>query len=217
MRKILTSIFLFFITMSANAQVVLDNNTIEDIVKNEQQYYNDILKLYLSDDPFLRVDDIALIYYGQAYTPHYNPGHDENEKALKKYHDEGNSAAAYNTAKKIFEYNPVSLNALFNLLTTAKSLNKSDEEYNSYAKKYMGILNMIVQYGDGKSSKTAFRVISPDDQNYVLYHQLGVEKEVSRDLDTGTLCSIVIIEPTPEFQARRIYFDLSLFLKHTSK
>ena len=58
----MTSIFLFFIVMSANAQVVLDNNTIEDIVKNEQQYYNDILKLYLSDDPFLRVDDIALIY-----------------------------------------------------------------------------------------------------------------------------------------------------------
>ena len=74
MRKILTSIFLFFITMSANAQVVLDNNTIEDIVKNEQQYYNDILKLYLSDDPFLRVDDIALIKFHQAVIVVFNFG-----------------------------------------------------------------------------------------------------------------------------------------------
>ena len=217
MRKILTAIALVFGILSANAQVILDNATIEDIVKNEKTYYNDILSLYLNDDPLLRVDDIALIYYGQAFTPQYNPGHDENEKALKKFHDAGDNVEVYNTAKKILEYNPVSLNALFNLITTAKALGKSEDEYKSYAKKYLGILDMIVKYCDGKSSRTAFRVISPDDQNYVLYHQLGVKKEISRDLDTETLCSIIIVEPTPEFQSRRIYFDLSLFLKHTSK
>lgn len=217
MRKILATIAIILATATAGAQAVLDNATIEEIVKNEKTYYNDILSLYMNDDPLLRVDDIALIYYGQAFTPQYNPGHDENEKALKKYHDEGNNAEAYKTAKKILEYNPVSLNALFNLINTSKALGKSDEEYQSYAKKYLGILDMIVKYGDGKSSSTAFRVISPDDQNYVLYHQLGIQNEISRDLDTETLCSIIIVEPTPEFQSRRIYFDLSLFLKHTSK
>ena len=143
MRKLFTAIALFLATFTASSQVILDNATIEEIVKNEKSYYNDILNLYLNDDPFLRVDDIALVYYGQAFMPQYNPGGDENEKALKKFFEEDNYAEAYKTAKKILEYNPVSLNALFNLIKTSKALNKSEEEYNSYVKKYLGIIVLL--------------------------------------------------------------------------
>ena len=217
MRKLFTAIALFLATFTASSQVILDNDTIEEIVKNEKSYYNDILNLYLNDDPFLRVDDIALVYYGQAFMPQYNPGGDENEKALKKFFEEDNYAEAYKTAKKILEYNPVSLNALFNLIKTSKALNKSEEEYNSYVKKYLGIIDMIAQYGDGKSSKSAFRIITPDDQDYVLFGKLGVGKVITQEFDRETLCNMVIVEPTQEFQSRRVYFDLTLFLTHVSE
>lgn len=217
MRKLFTAIALFLATFTASSQVILDNATIEEIVKNEKSYYNDILNLYLNDDPFLRVDDIALVYYGQAFMPQYNPGGDENEKALKKFFEEDNYAEAYKTAKKILEYNPVSLNALFNLIKTSKALNKSEEEYNSYVKKYLGIIDMIAQYGDGKSSKSAFRIITPDDQDYVLFGKLGVGKVITQEFDRETLCNMVIVEPTQEFQSRRVYFDLTLFLTHVSE
>lgn len=217
MRKLFTAIALFLATFTASSQVILDNATIEEIVKNEKSYYNDILNLYLNDDPFLRVDDIALVYYGQAFMPQYNPGGDENEKALKKFFEEDNYAQAYKTAKKILEYNPVSLNALFNLIKTSKALNKSEEEYNSYVKKYLGIIDMIAQYGDGKSSKSAFRIITPDDQDYVLFGKLGVGKVITQEFDRETLCNMVIVEPTQEFQSRRVYFDLTLFLTHVSE
>lgn len=217
MRKLFTTIALFLATFTASSQVILDNATIEEIVKNEKSYYNDILNLYLNDDPFLRVDDIALVYYGQAFMPQYNPGGDENEKALKKFFEEDNYAEAYKTAKKILEYNPVSLNALFNLIKTSKALNKSEEEYNSYVKKYLGIIDMIAQYGDGKSSKSAFRIITPDDQDYVLFGKLGVGKVITQEFDRETLCNMVIVEPTQEFQSRRVYFDLTLFLTHVSE
>lgn len=217
MRKLFTAIALFLATFTASSQVILDNATIEEIVKNEKSYYNDILNLYLNDDPFLRVDDIALVYYGQAFMPQYNPGGDENEKALKKFFEEDNYTEAYKTAKKILEYNPVSLNALFNLIKTSKALNKSEEEYNSYVKKYLGIIDMIAQYGDGKSSKSAFRIITPDDQDYVLFGKLGVGKVITQEFDRETLCNMVIVEPTQEFQSRRVYFDLTLFLTHVSE
>lgn len=217
MRKLFTAIALFLATFTASSQVILDNATIEEIVKNEKSYYNDILNLYLNDDPFLRVDDIALVYYGQAFMPQYNPGGDENEKALKKFFEEDNYAEAYKTAKKILEYNPVSLNALFNLIKASKALNKSEEEYNSYVKKYLGIIDMIAQYGDGKSSKSAFRIITPDDQDYVLFGKLGVGKVITQEFDRETLCNMVIVEPTQEFQSRRVYFDLTLFLTHVSE
>lgn len=215
MRKSLTALVLCLAAFIADAQVLLDYRTIEDIVKNERQYFDDIVNLYKNDDPMLRLDDIALVYYGQAFLPQYDPENDENEKALKKFHDTGNHAKAYSTAKMILEYNPVSLNALFNLLISSKELGKSQEEFDSYAKKYQGILSMITQYGRGDSSGSPFKVIDSDDQNYVLFHELEIEKEYSRKLDAETLCNIIYVEPSHKFQYRRVYFDLSLCLKHT--
>ena len=215
MKKFITTLALCLVTFITNAQVFLDYATIEDIVKNEREYFDEIVGIYKSDDPMIRLDDIALVYYGQAFLPQYNPGNDENEKALKRFHDAGNHAEAYNTAQKIMEYNPVSLNALFNLLIASKELGKSQEEFESYANKYQRILNMITEYGNGNSANSPFRVITPDDQNYVLFHELEIEKEISRELDTETLCNMIIVEPSKKFQFRRVYFDLSLFLKHT--
>lgn len=217
MKKFITTLVLCFGIFVANAQVFLDYATIEDIVKNEREYFDEIVDIYKNDDPMIRLDDIALVYYGQAFLPQYNPGNDENEKALKRFHDAGNHAEAYNTAKKIIEYNPVSLNALFNLLISSKELGKCKEEFDSYANKYQKILNMITEYGKGNTADSPFKVINPDDQNYVLFHELEIEKEISRELDTETLCNIIVVEPSTKYQYRRVYFDLSLFLKHTSK
>lgn len=216
MKKLITTLALCLAAFVANAQVFLDYATIEDIVKNEREYFDEIVSIYKSDDPMIRLDDIALVYYGQAFLPQYNPSNDENEKALKKFHEAGNHLEAYNTAKKIMEYNPVSLNALFNLLIASKELGKSQEEFQSYATKYQGILNMITQYAKGNTADSPFRVIAPDDQNYVMFHELEIEKELSRELDTETLCNIIVVEPSNKFQFRRVYFDLSLFLKHTN-
>ena len=202
---------------TANSQVVLDNETIQDIVKNEREYFDQITEIYRSDDPMLRVDDIALIYYGQAFMPHYCPGKDENEKALKKLHDEKKNAEVYDVAKKILEYNPVSLNALFSIYIASKELGKSEEECISYLKKYQSIINMICQYGDGKSSESAFRIITPDDQDYIIYGQLQIENVVSQKLDTETLCNIITVKPSDKFQGRCVYFDLSLFLSQVDR
>ena len=217
MKTFLTTTLLFILSLTSNAQSLLDIATIEDIVKNDRAYFNDIVELYRNDDPYLDVNDVAMVYYGQVFLPEFKAGSDENERLLKEYSAEGNYAAAYNTALKIMEYNPVSLNALFNLLISSKQLNKSEEEYKSYATKYMAILNMITTYGNGRSGESAFKLITPDDQDYILYGKLGIKKVLSHELDTESLCNIVIVEPTPQVQTRRIYFDLKLYLSSTAK
>ena len=78
MKRLLLLIALFITSITANSQVVLYNEMIEDIVKNERAYFDEITELYRNDDPMLRTDDIALLYYGQAYKPEYRPGKDEN-------------------------------------------------------------------------------------------------------------------------------------------
>lgn len=217
MKRILSLIALFIVCATANSQVMLDNEMIEDIVKNERTYFDEITQIYKNDDPMLRVDDIALVYYGQAFLPQYNPGKDENEKLLKKLHDEKKNVEIYNVAKNILEYNPVSLNALFSIYIASKELGKSDEECLSYLKKYQSIIDMICKYGDGRSSDTAFRIITPDDQDYIVYGKLQIDNVLSQTLDTETLCNILSVKPSDRFPAHRVYFDLSLFLLQAAR
>ncbi len=217
MKKILLSMMLLIGSAASYGQAELNDSIIEHIVKNERQYFNEITAIYKSDDPMLHVSDIALVYYGQAFMPHYNPGKDENEKQLKRMHEEKRNADIYNVAKKILTYNPVSLNALFSIYIASKELGKSEEESSSYLKKYQSIVDMICHYGNGKSSDTAFRIITPDDQDYIMYGKLQIEDVISQTLDTETLCNIVSIKPSDKFPASRIYFDLSLFLSQAER
>ena len=217
MKKIVTLVAMFVAIITANAQAQLDYKTIKEIVDNEKEYYNDILGVYLSDDPLIRIDDYALVYYGHTFTPEYRGANDANEEELKNYAAAGDIFKQYETAKKILEYNPVSLNALFYAWRAADELIKPEEETQSYVKKYLGILNMITTNGDGKSSRTPYRVITPDDQDHILYGVLDVNNIISRNLDTETLCNIVTIEPTEKFQSRKVFFDVSRYLSHTAK
>ena len=217
MKKILLSIMLFFGCTAAFGQLEINDTVVGYIVKHEREYFNEITKLYNSNDPMLHVDDIALVYYGQAFLPQYNPGKDENEKALKRLYEEKRNIEIYNTAKKILTYNPVSLNALFSIYIASKELGKSEEECASYLKKYQSIIDMICSYGDGKSSESALRIITPDDQDYIIYGKLQIEDVISQRLDTETLCNIITVKPSDKFQGRCVYFDLSLFLSQAER
>lgn len=216
MRKLFAIAILVATALSGSAQLKLDKATIEDIVKNEREYFNDIVQVFNSDDPFLDIDDVALVYYGHAFTSGYRPGKDENEKLMKKYYNEDNYPKVYEMAKKILAYSPANLDALFYAWISAKTIGKSEDEYLSYVNKHQNIVTMIKSYGDGKSSKTAFRIVNPEDQKYIMY-SFNIDSELSHELDTESLCNILVVKPTQEFQARRMYFDISLFLNAPTK
>ncbi|MBR6691378.1 MAG: DUF4919 domain-containing protein [Bacteroidaceae bacterium] len=217
MKKLLISTLFCIMATLSYSQTLLDMETIKEIATTEKEYYKDIVGLFNNDDPYLDVNDVAIVYYGQAFQPYYMPAGNKDEAAMKEYSEKNDYSAAYNTAKKIIKTNPVSLNALFTLLISAKELGMSEEECRSYASRYMRILNMIMEYGNGKSRETAFKVITPDDQDYILYGKLNIEKVISNELDTETLCNIFLVEPSAEFQQRRVYFDLSIFLNSEVK
>ena len=208
---------LLFMLAPVAAQDKFDFKLIKEIVDNERPYFNDILKLYLADDALLRTDDVALIYYGQTYLPTYKGGNDTNEKTLKRYVAENNQLKIYETANKILSYNPVSLNALFYAWLSSQQLLKPEKETKSYVNKYLKILEMITTMGDGKSARSPFRVINPDDQDHVMYGMLDIENVHSRSLDTKTLCNIISVTPSAKFPTRTMYFDVSRYLSHTSK
>lgn len=211
MKRFLTLFAFIAAITSANAQMPLDMNLIEEIVKTERQYFNDITEVFRSDDPNIRVDDIALVYYGQAFLPGFSPVNNENEKLLNKYIEESNYPKIYETATEILKKNPASLNALYYAWISASTIGKSDDEYLTYVNKFQNILLMIKRYNDGKSAETAFRIVHPDDQLFIM-QSLGIEDFSAPTLDTKTLCNIFKVTPSKKFQHRHMYFDLSIFL-----
>lgn len=214
MKKILLTTIAILAATAIYAQ--LDLKLIKETVENEKQYFNDILGTYLNDDPCLRTEDIALVYYGQAYLPEYRAGNDSNEEKLKSYAAEGDYDRMYSTAKKILEYNPVSLNALFYGWLSSDRLGKETSEVDSYVHKYIGILNMITSYGDGKSTANPFRVICPDDQDHILYGIMDIEDVKARNLDTESLCNVINVTPSNKFPSRTMYIDASIYLSHVA-
>lgn len=214
MRRILLTAIAFLAATAIHAQ--LDLKLIKETVENEKEYFSDILGTYLNDDPCLRTEDIALVYYGQAYLPEYRAGNDSNEEKLKAYAAEGNYTKMYSTAKKILDYNPVSLNALFYGWMSADKLGKEKSEVDSYVNKYIGILNMITTYGDGKSTAKPFRVICPDDQDHILYGIMDIEEVKGRNLDTENLCNVINVVPSSKFASRTMYIDASIYLSHVA-
>ena len=215
MKTLFVALTLLTTTLITNAQTTLGLETIKDIVNNEQEYFNGILEIYKSDDPYIRTEDIALVYYGLAL----RNGSKEDTgggKRLKEHYDAGNFKELHSAATAILEKNPASLTALFYAWIAAKENGHSQEESRSYVNKFNRIVTMITEYGTGRSSSSPFRVTHPDDQQYVMT-ALGIEKSFSDKFDTETLCNIHVIKPTEDFKASVIYFDLSLFLKQKTK
>ncbi len=216
-RVFFTLAALFAAISSIEAQAKLDLKIIKETVETEKSYFQDILNIFLNDDPLLRTDDIALVYYGHSYLPTYNGGNDKNEEELKNQMAKGDTKRVYEISKEILSYNPVSLNALFYAWRSASDLGKPEAEVTSYVTKYLNILNMIISYGDGKSSKTPLYVINPDDQDHLLYGIFEIEDVKGRELDTETMCNIITVEPSRKFPSRTMYINISRFLSHTSK
>lgn len=209
MRFLFVAITLLTITFTTRAQTIIELAAIEDIVKNEEEYFNDIIEIYKSDDPYLRTDDIALVYYGESFKT--APKESKN-KLLKKYYSENNINELYNTATEILKERPANLSALFYAWIAAKESGKSNEEILSYVNKFNRIITMITEYGNGKNSESPFLITHPDDQQFIMA-ALDIPKSISSKFDTESLCYIHIIKPTEKFQSSVLYFDLSLFLR----
>lgn len=207
---------LFPFAGDAQTPLTVNFDEIKEAVDNKD-YYNDILRLYQQDDEMLRVDDYALLYYGQSFLPAYNGGSDVNEQTMKTFMNESNYEKAYKTGLKILTYNPVCINALFNVSQAARKLNKPQEEIASYEHKYWALLYLLSQSGTGKSITAPYKVISPIDQYYLIYGYFEIEDIYSHELDMEHFCNIFKVSPNANFAQELLYVDISRYLLETAK
>ena len=100
------------------------------------------------------------------------------------------------------------------LLAAGRAAVPPEQAYR-YAIRFDGLLDAVFRSGDGRSVRTAFRVLSVADE-YVGMQALGVESVLSQSLVEEHYDRIEISGAT-DYEGDEIYFDVSLPMKHLDK
>ncbi len=134
---------------------------------NDKLYLNMIEKIKKGDK---KVDFLELrdIYVKSSY---YNPYGDKKAKKIRLKIAEIFKKKKYkkvlNLSKKVFDRDFFDLNTHYMCLISAKKLNLPEvEEFHKYI--INSVVDSIVNYGDGKSLDTAYKIISTREEEFIL-------------------------------------------------
>lgn len=172
--------------------------------------YSKLLSRFNEFDSSLSLQDYSLVYYGFSFQDKYlNSTVDEFqlENILKTRDYEKLLSECF----KVLEQNPVSLSANEKAVLAMRKLHRPQTDWLKYQKRYKKLLEAVAKSGDGKSAKTAIKVIYPADQRIILKNYFGIVEIHGQSLVDD--CDKVLIEPNEKYKSKEIYFDISRKLR----
>lgn len=193
---------------ASNPNFSVDLNRIKVDVLTNPEKYQALTNRFLIGDSTLTVDEMAIVYYGYAFTTDYDPTdrYDEIERAY-------GSLDYDRTWKLCFEalkYNPVSLDLTIKALVAAN--NGTDAKARALIptlqNRYDLISTVILSSGMGTTTESPFIVINDDDLGRIIRNVICVESTVGR-ATVRNLDAIKVKMPTSDRQ-HILYFDNNL-------
>lgn len=148
---------------------------VEQAIKNSNSifYYPKLLEKIRTQPAELNIEDCFYLYYGQIFQKEHkaisfvaNPERLEFDKAVMK----GNCSKVLELGNIILERTPFDLTVLLNVCTCIRKKGIPDPKY--FDQRFKNTLSAILLTGDGKSKKTAIRIVNVED-DYVLKGVLG--------------------------------------------
>lgn len=181
--------------------------------KTDRAQYARLCERFESGDTTLTPDQYATVYYGFATQSRYNGSFGYGEEDAMDLIEQDKPQEAL--CERILSKAPVSLQGHMTLLLAAGRAAIPPEQAYRYAIRFDGLLDAVFRSGDGRSVRTAFRVLSVADE-YVVMQALGVESVLLQSLVEEHYDRIEISGATG-YEGDEIYFDVSLPLKHLDK
>ena len=182
--------------------------------KTNREQYARLCERFESGDTTLTPDQCATVYYGFAAQSRYNGSLGYGEEDAMALIEQDKPQEAFALCERILSKAPVSLQGHMTLLLAAGAAVPPEQAYR-YAIRFDGLLDAVFRSGDGRSVRTAFRVLSVADE-YVVMQALGVESVLSQSLVEEHYDRIEISGAT-DYEGDEIYFDVSLPMKHLDK
>ncbi|WP_301901349.1 DUF4919 domain-containing protein [Alistipes ihumii] len=183
--------------------------------KTDRAQYARLCERFESGDTTLAPDQCGTVYYGFAAQSRYNGSLGYGEVDAMTLIEQDKPQEAFALCERILNKAPVSLQGHMMMLLAASRAAIPPEQACRYAIRFDGLLDAVFRSGDGRSVRTAFRVLSVADE-YVVMQALGVESVLSQSLVEEHYDRIEISGATG-YEGDEIYFDVSLPMKHLDK
>ena len=203
----LVALLMFNLTCFAQKKQFLDINysKIEKFVKSEDNQFKQLMDRFEKGDTTLTTDELAIIYYGSFYSTDYT--YTDASRTLRDKMKEKDFEGAFALCKEELKKSPASLDLLYKAATCAKQTGDSDDVY---SERIVQILEVIFASGDGRSEKTAFKVVAVSDEYFIIYGVLGAN--LKEQALIGQCDRMTIYEDDAPDETFDLYFDVTLHL-----
>lgn len=212
-KSMIIAVLLLFAGLSLTAQrndksfLDIDYNAMEKFAKNQTKDFTALVNRFNSGDTTLTDMEVAKIYYGSYFSPEYS--YKDASSELRDLMKSGSYGPAFEQCKKELEKSPCSLDLLLKAYTCANHLGKSNVLYSIQIEQIVGV---ILSSGDGRTEKTAFKVLEVSDEYCIIYGIFGLNH--TQQALVGHCDRMTVYEDEAPDETFDIYFDVSLHLAH---
>lgn len=178
--------------------------------------YDDLIKKLNQSDKTLDFFNLRMAY---TQTPDYKPYDDSLEefrKTMFKQFQKKNYSDALDNAKKVLDKNYLDPYAHFICEMSYSALKDSvNYKFHNYVRN--GLLNSIIQSGDGNSPETAHMVISTREEYFIIYiYGLSLINQV-QEVKNGIPVELMRAKDIKTGDTLEIYFNVSLLIDWSDK
>ena len=212
-KSMLIAVLLLFVGLSLTAQqkdksfLNIDYKAMEKFAKNQTEDFTALVNRFNSGDTTLTDMEVAKIYYGSYFSPDYS--YKDASMELIDLMKSESYRPAFEQCKKELEKSPCSLDLLLKAYTCANHLGESNALYSIQIEQIVGV---ILSSGDGRTEKTAFKVLEVSDEYCILYGIFGLNLKSQALI--GHCDRMTVYEDEAPDETFDIYFDVSLHLAH---
>lgn len=183
----------------------VDYPKIEKFVKSNNNQFEQLITRFENGDTTLTLEDIANIYYGSFYSTNYS--YVDASQSLEDKMKEKDYANAFILCKEELKQSPASLDLLFKASICAQNTGISEDVY---SQRIVQILDVIFASGDGRSEKTAYKVVAVSDEYFIIYAVFGANLKAQALV--GHCDVMTVYEDEAPDETVDLYFDVSLHL-----
>ncbi len=176
---------------------------------NHKYYYKALMAKFTKDWASLSLDEFYMLYFGQSVDPSYDPYaiRDGVTAELKRLYSEEKYEEGIIEGNKLLPKYPLDIDVNWYLGMCHYKLEQYDL-YERYVGVYRCIMLGIVSTGDGDTPKTAYVVITVDDEYEILdYLSYAMDKQELLDKDGHSFDKIIGYDRDTE-EDLVVYFNI---------
>lgn len=214
MKPIISTLLFFAFSFSFAQENKFKKPDYSQIEKNindskSEFYYPALMERLEKHDTLITAEQYHHLYYGYVFNKNYSPygsfskRKELNELLGKQDLAKEDYAKVISMTEEALVQNPFDLE-MMNLLSIFKDYNGQSDEAHKIAVNMLGLLEAIIESGDGKTCPTAYHVISPHDE----YAIMGVAGIRALGQSLMGSCDLQRIDED-EFGISKLFFDIS--------